>query len=51
MGGATVDAITSLNYSTSTHKLTFGKKTLTGIAAGSESTEQDFTGNQFEVET
>jgi hypothetical protein len=51
VGTSDVDVFTSLSYSTSTHKLTYGKKTLTVIAAGSESTGQDFTGNQFEVET
>ena len=48
---ATVDVITSLSYSTSTHKLTYGKKTLTLIAAGSETTGNDFTNNDFVPES
>ena len=47
----TVNAITSLSYSTSTHKLTYGYKTLTVIAASSETTAQDFTNNDFVAET
>jgi hypothetical protein len=47
----TVNAITSLSYSTSTHKLTFGYKTLGVISASGETATQDFTNNDFVAET